>query len=216
MGACFIAESQEEVESLAKLLSRCHKGNEALLVCSSTENTGRAVRVVGARRLKKKALVLDHSGTVQRLGFPTDDFPLELDDGKPKDAKEQKKDEALPKKCPECHFMKPPKVSVCPQCGFKASRQNAVEEIEGELQLIKKNGKKARPEDKQRVYSELLAIKVSKGYSDGWLAHKYRAYFGVWPKGLMAVAIEPTPEVRAFVTSQNIRFAKSKEVRNAA
>ena len=173
-------------------------------------------RVLRPHETKDRALVLDHSGTVTRLGFPTDDFPLELDDGKPKDAKEQKKDEALPKKCPECHYMKPPKVSVCPQCGFKASRQNAVEEAEGELQLIKKNGKKARPEDKQRVYSELLAIKVAKCYSDGWLAHKYRAYFGVWPKGLMAAAIEPSPEIRAFVTSQNIRFAKSKEMRNAA
>lgn len=173
-------------------------------------------RVLRPHETKDRALVLDHSGTVQRLGFPTDDFPLELDDGKPKDAKQEKPEESLPKKCPECHFMKPPKVSICPQCGFKASRQSEVEEIEGELQLIKKNGKKAKVEDKQRVYSELLAIKLAKGYSDGWVSHKYRAYFGVWPKGLIDAAIEPSAEIKAFVTSQNIRFAKAKDLKNAA
>lgn len=216
LGACFIAESQEEVESLAKLLSRCHKGNEALLVCSSTENTGRAVRVVGARRLKKKALVLDHSGTVQRLGFPTDDFDLELDDGKPKDAKEKKPEAALPKKCPECHHMKPPKVSICPKCGFKASRTSEVEEVDGELQLLKKGQKKFSQNDKQKVYSELLAIKLAKGYSDGWINHKYKAYFGVWPKGMQPYALEPSPEIKSWIISQNIRFAKSQEVKRAA
>jgi superfamily II DNA or RNA helicase len=173
-------------------------------------------RVLRPHETKEKALVLDHSGTTQRLGFPTDDLPLELDDGKPKDAKKEKPEEALPKKCPECSFMKPPKVSICPKCGFKASRQNAIEEADGELQLIKKNGKKAKIEDKQKVYSELLAMKLAKGYSDGWVAHKYKAYFGVWPRGLQDYAIEPSPEMKSWVTSQNIRFAKSKEVKNAA
>lgn len=162
----------------------------------------------------KKALVLDHSGTVQRLGFPTDDFPLELDDGKPK-ATSKGAEEALPKKCPECHFMKPPKVSVCPRCGFKASRQNAIEERDGELTLMVK-GKKAKKEDKQQVYSELLSVKNAKGYSDGWVAHKYRAYFGVWPVGLARTCAEPSSEMMSWLKSQQIRFAKSQEAKRAA
>lgn len=174
-------------------------------------------RVLRPHATKDKALVLDHSGTVQRLGFPTDDFPLELDDGKPKAAEKQKPEAALPKKCPECHHMKPPKVSVCPKCGFKASRaQSGIEEVEGELQLLKKGQKKFSQADKQRVYSELLAIKSARGYNDGWLSHKYRAYFGVWPKGLNQCAIEPSPEIKSWITSQNIRFAKSSEVKRAA
>ena len=44
-------------------------------------------RVLRPHATKDRALVLDHSGTVHRLGFPTDDFPMELDDGKPKQAK---------------------------------------------------------------------------------------------------------------------------------
>lgn len=173
-------------------------------------------RVLRPHETKEKALVLDHSGTVQRLGFPTDDFPMELDDGKPKDAKQQKPEEALPKKCPECHHMKPPKVSICPKCGFKPSRMSQVEEADGELMLVSKGAKKHTLHDKQRVYSELLAIKRARGYNDGWLNHKYRAYFGVWPKGMQDYALEPSPEIRSWVTSQNIRFAKSKEMKRAA
>lgn len=173
-------------------------------------------RVLRPHETKERALVLDHSGTVQRLGFPTDDFDLELDDGKPKSAEKKKPEESLPKKCPECHHMKPPKVSVCPKCGFKASRQSEIEEIEGELQLLKKGQKKFTQQDKQRVYSELLAIKSARGYNDGWLNHKYRAYFGVWPKGMLEYAIEPSPEIKSWVTSQNIRWAKSQEAKRAA
>lgn len=174
-------------------------------------------RVLRPHATKEKALVLDHSGTVQRLGFPTDDFPLELDDGKPKVAEKQKPEAALPKKCPECHHMKPPKVSVCPKCGFKASRaQSEIEEVEGELQLLKKGQKKFSQNDKQKIYSELLAIKLAKGYSDGWINHKYKAYFGVWPRGMQDYAIEPSPEIKSWIVSQNIRFAKSQEAKRAA
>jgi len=172
-------------------------------------------RVLRPHETKDRAIVLDHSGTVQRLGFPTDDFPLELDDGKPKDATTKQKEEALPKKCPECHFMKPPKVSVCPKCGFKASRQNAVEEVDGELTLMVK-GKKAKKEDKQQVFSELLSVRLAKGYSDGWVSHKYRAYFGCWPVGLARTCAEPSPEMLSWLKSQQIRFAKSHEARHAA
>ena len=51
---------------------------------------------------KTNALLLDHSGSTARLGHPCDDLPLELDDGKPRDASSQKAEtreaaaEALP------------------------------------------------------------------------------------------------------------------------
>ena len=174
-------------------------------------------RVLRPHETKVKALVLDHSGTVQRLGFPTDDFPLELDDGKPKAAEKQKPEAALPKKCPECHHMKPPKVAVCPKCGFQASRPfGGVESVDGELALLKKGAKKATQNDKQKMYSELMAIARAKGYSDGWIAHKYKAKFGVWPRGMQEYAIEPSPETKSWLLSQAIRFAKSQEVKRAA
>lgn len=170
-------------------------------------------RVLRPHHSKDKALVLDHSGTVQRLGFPTDDLPLELDDGKAKDAKQTAKEDPKPKVCGQCKAVNPPKTVVCPKCGNVAQKQNEVETIDGELSLVVKGAKKA---DKQKVYSELLAIKLAKGYSDGWLSHKYRAYFGVWPVGMVPVASEPSPEIKSWVTSQNIRYAKAKELRHAA
>lgn len=56
--------------------------------------------------------MLDHSGTVKRLGFPTDDLPLELDDdtATTSGAKAPERKEPLPKACPSCKFMKPAKV----------------------------------------------------------------------------------------------------------
>ena len=172
-------------------------------------------RVLRPHHSKDKALVLDHSGTVGRLGFPTDDLPLELDDGKPKESAAQKKEEALPKECPECHYMKPPKTSICPKCGYKPIRQNDLIEVDGELKKVTK-GKKPKHDDKQQIYSELLSIKATKGYSDGWLAHKYKAYFGVWPKDMQRVAKEPSDNLWAWVISQNIRWAKGKEKQRAS
>lgn len=68
---------------------------------------------------KVRALLLDHSGSTVRLGHPCDDLPLELDDGKPKTAgKQRERDTPLPKPCPKCHFVKPPKIHVCPNCSF--------------------------------------------------------------------------------------------------
>jgi superfamily II DNA or RNA helicase len=174
-----------------------------------------AGRVLRPHETKDRALILDHSGTVCRLGFPTDDLPLDLDDGKPKKLSSSEQEKPEPKPCPSCAYVKPPRTPVCPQCGHATRVKSEVVTEDGDLELVARK-RKAKIEDKQRVYSELLAIKSYRGYSDGWVAHKYRAYFGVWPRGLSDVCIEPSPEINAWVTSQNIRFAKAKDARNAA
>lgn len=174
-----------------------------------------AGRVLRPHELKDRALILDHSGTSLRLGFPTDELKLELDDGKPKKAGQDEQQKPEPKPCAVCAYVKPPRTPVCPKCGNVAQVKHGLVEEDGELELVNRK-KKARFEDKQQCYSELLAIKLSKGYSDGWVAHKYRAMFGVWPRGMQDVCAEPSAEVRSFVQSQNIRFAKATEKRNAA
>ena len=169
-----------------------------------------AGRVLRPHESKDRALILDHSGTVSRLGFPTDDFPLELDDGKPKAATGAEQNKPEPKPCAVCAYVKPPRTPVCPKCGHVARVKSEIVAEDGELELVSKK-RKAKIEDKQRIWSELLAVKLAKGYSDGWAAHKYRAYFGVWPRGLQDVCAEPSPEIYSFITSQNIRFAKRNE-----
>lgn len=155
---------------------------------------------------KERALILDHSGTVSRLGFPTDDLPLELDDGKQKEsAGPKKREEPLPKPCPSCSYMKPPKVHKCPSCGFAPVKQSDIVPEEGTL--VKKAPKRALG-DKQEVYSMLIGIRMKHGYARGWCAHKYREIFGVWPRGLSERPREPSPEVLSWVRSRQIRYAK--------
>jgi superfamily II DNA or RNA helicase len=173
-----------------------------------------AGRVLRPHETKERALILDHSGTVIRLGFPTDEFPLELDDGTPRAACASKEREApLPKACPSCSYVKT--AHKCPVCGFAPERKADVGVKDGELVLLAKKAK-ATKMDKQDFYSQLIAIAEAKGYRDGWVAHKYREYFGVWPRGLQDLAAEPTKEVTDFLKHLQIRHAKSKEVQHAA
>jgi superfamily II DNA or RNA helicase len=174
-----------------------------------------AGRVLRPHESKTRALILDHSGTVARLGFPTDEFPLELDDGTPRQAgasKDQVK--KLPKACPSCSYVKPAAVHQCPVCGFAPEKRSDVTVKDGDLVLVTK--KKAGRIAKQAFYSQLIAIAESKGYRDGWVGHKFKEYFGVWPRGLTRVAAEPTAEVKNFLKHLQIRHAKSKEAHRDA
>jgi superfamily II DNA or RNA helicase len=162
---------------------------------------------------KERALILDHSGSVSRLGFPTDEFPLELDDGTPRKAGAGgDRPEKLPKACPSCSYMKPAGVHQCPVCGFAPAKQSDVTVGEGELVQLKR---KAPKMEKQAFYSQLVAIAEAKGYRDGWIAHKYREYFGVWPRGLQDVAVEPTKAVYDFLKHLQIRHAKAAKAKGA-
>ncbi|GIZ54059.1 helicase [Noviherbaspirillum aridicola] len=170
-----------------------------------------AGRVLRPHESKDRALILDHSGTVTRLGFPTDEFPLELDDGSPKKqqgGQQKEAKEQLPKACSSCSYMKPAKVHKCPVCGFEPKKQSDVEVQEGDLVLVAKRGKKAQKADKQSFYSQLLAVAASRGYQDGWVSHKYREYFGVWPVGLVRMTAEPTQETLDYLKHLQIRHAK--------
>lgn len=171
-----------------------------------------AGRVLRPSEGKTRALILDHSGTVKHLGFPTDDLPLELDDGKPKKSSSTKKKEKLPKACPSCAYMK--LSHICPQCGFAPEKQNTVETVEGELVKQTRKKTKATMAEKQQFYSELLGLAAMRKYSEGRCAHIYRDRFGVWPNGLDRMACEPSKETKSFVQSRNIAFAKG--MKNAA
>jgi hypothetical protein len=41
-----------------------------------------------------------------------------------------------------------------------------------------------------------------QGWSPGRAAHTYREKFGVWPRGLMDVPKEPTPDVEKFIKAR--------------
>lgn len=170
---------------------------------------------------KEKALILDHSGTCQRLGFPTDDrSDIPMDDGKPKagsDAKEKEKVEALPKVCPACSFLKPAKTPICPACGHQARKPTDIVMEDGDLVLVQKS-KKHKAEDpalrfgsKQKLWSMLLGYCDSKGYKRGFAANKYKGITGVWPRLVHDIACEPSPELKSWLVADRIRWANAKK-----
>lgn len=171
-----------------------------------------AGRVLRPHPGKDRALILDHSGSVLRLGFPTDDLPLELDDGSPNKAgSRQERKPSEPKPCPSCRLVRPPGVHECPNCGFKPQRQNDIEVADGELHRLTRKKNASTRFEKAATYSGLLEIAHERRYSDRWAAHQYRKIFGVWPRALPEVRRPPTAELRSWIKAQQIAFAKARE-----
>ena len=164
-----------------------------------------AGRVLRRFQGKLRAIILDHSGTVHRLGYPTDDLPLELCDGTSKktdksDSKEVPKKE---KKCPQCHLIK--KTHKCPNCGFEPVQVNEVEVADGELSKAEK--KKVFKGDKQQIWSECLGM----GKSPGAAAHLYKSITGVWPRKLNDIPLHPSDYVKGCDKRNMIAYLAGKK-----
>lgn len=189
---------------------------EVMILAKPTKSLTAWVQMVG-RILrpfegKQVGIVLDHSGSVNRLGYPTDDLPLELCDGSDKKKSEQK--EPPPKKenkCPKCHFIK--KTLICPKCGFKAEKTNDVEVGIGELTKVERRVARS---DLQAWYSQLLCFEKSKNYNHGWAANKYREKFGIWPRKLTDTHIQPGKEVLDWLTSRQIAWRATQKKLSSA
>lgn len=188
----------------------------ALILARPTKSEMLYVQIIG-RALrpapgKADALILDHTGTTQRLGFVTDIGHALLDGGKPRtNSGSRPKPERLPSKCPVCSCLKPAGIHKCPACGFAPERQSTVEAVDGELVMLKGKVRKPNRGELQKFYSGLLWYVEDRGYSKGWAANQYRAKFGVWPRSLHDVSAPPDAACRGWVTSQAIAFRKKME-----
>jgi len=195
------------------------KNNDQIIVSHIIESADIVVNVPKIQ--KRSALVFDHSGSVHRLGYPDsieyDSLPKENDgmDSAEKKKQEQEKKERLPEQCENCNFMK--MKFICEKCGHRPSigadvdtdRSRGLNAVSGKERTITKA-------EKQDFYSQLIGYqreRIAKGrpVSDGWVAHKYKAKFGAWPQSLSKSAKVPSGEVKSWITSQNIRYAKSKK-----
>jgi len=181
-----------------------------------TQKIGRSCRIADG---KVDAIVLDHSGNMQRLGFPEDIEVEELDDGDKKESAERQekkakeKKEKLPKECQKCKHLKRANEHECPKCGFTPKFIENVEIEEGELVKIK--GNKYSKDDKQRIFAELKGYQrermlAGKNLTDGWVANTYKDMVGVWPKGLRDTPSQPSEQVRGFIKHKAIAWARSK------
>src|SRR6516165_10772471 len=174
---------------------------------------GRGLRTADG---KKDCIILDHSGAVFEHGFPEDrvEWPLAPD----RKAKSPAHTTRVARKtklveCSQCSAIRLPG-EPCPHCGFLPQRPaRDVFVGEGELGLVSNGRARATPNDpatRQRWHSMLKHIANERGYKPGWIAHKYREKFGVFPSWHAdPVPIPPSPEVKSWVRSRAIAYAKS-------
>ncbi|WP_407194386.1 DEAD/DEAH box helicase [Bradyrhizobium sp. STM 3566] len=171
---------------------------------------GRGLRTADG---KDDCLILDHSDNHLRLGFVTDIHHDKLDDGRERQKSEPKTKEALPKKCPKCTFLKPPKTPICPACGFKPEPKCDVVNKAGELIELRTRDQKTKVTHAERVtfYCELKHFAAARGYKSGWVAHKFKEKFGSWPTGLDGYpAVKPTAATLGWIRSRQIAYAKAR------
>lgn len=190
---------------------------ECLVIARPTRSLGlhRQILGRGARPCqgKKSFMVLDHGGNVKRLGFYEDEIEWALDgkeaSNKPK---AQRKKE---KRIITCDYCKSLVVGArCPTCGHEIQNfGKRIDEIEASLVPVGKTKKKTYTMDeKRRWWAQFEYERRRLGKSESWLKAQYRSKFGVWYQGMDGVAPqEPTQEVKNWMTSQRIRWIKSKQ-----
>jgi superfamily II DNA or RNA helicase len=171
---------------------------------------GRGLRTADG---KTDCLILDHSDNHTRLGFVTDIHHEELDDGRERQKAVPKEKEALPKKCPKCSFLKPPKMLACPCCGFVPAPQCKVVHREGELVefVSRQQAKPTNNTEQVRFYRELKHYAANRNYKAGWSAHKYKEKFGHWPPREFEafVPLPPSRVTLGWIKSRQIAYAKA-------
>lgn len=163
-------------------------------------------RILRPSEGKTVGTIIDHSGSVHSLGYPTDDLPLELCDGEKKQKDKHEQKEKKDRLCPNCKMIKRGK--ICTNCGHVTEVQSKeVESADGNIGKVKRHSKT----EKQDWYSKLLYYSMDNGYKRGWAANKYREKFGVWPKNLNETRSQPDKDVLNWIKSRQIAWSHSKK-----
>lgn len=194
-------------------------------LCRPTKSDMLFVQIIGrglrTAEGKDHCLILDHSDNHTRLGFVTDiDASFEgLHVGKTPVTSNRTEGIALPKECPQCTYLKPPRTALCPACGFLAKATYNVKPEAGELRELKPKPKQPQQTtfDKQVFFSELLAYAQGKGYKQGWASNQFRERTGVWPNYYKGTppAQSVSAQTMNWIKSRQIAYAKGRAKRDA-
>lgn len=170
-------------------------------------------RIMRSHPSKEFGVWLDHSGNYLRFRDDWDELyqegVTELDKRVERAKKEPTEKEKKESKCPSCGYLWPASADACPSCGHVRQRRNQVAAVAGELEELF-TGSRAKKDDKQVFYSELIFYAAQRGYNPHWAAHKYREKFGVWPRGLSDTAMPTSVKTVGWIKSRNIAWAKAQ------
>jgi superfamily II DNA or RNA helicase len=182
---------------------------------------GRGLRIEDG---KKDCLLFDHSGNIERHGFIDDPITWTLS-GKRKAwiVPERDKDEKLPNpvKCRVCGQIFIDR-KECPICGTELKPfGKQIDHRDVELKELKKKNRDYTWEQKIDVMMALRWHAEQKGYLDGWVAHAYKSFFGVWPNDgrvKYAPPMEPSGEakniLKHILIKKAYQYKKRKEMAN--
>jgi len=170
-------------------------------------------RVMRPHEGKQFAVWLDHSGNYLRFRDDWDklyDHGVdELKEGSEKARKEPSVKEKKDAMCPSCGGLWTSPTNICDECGFERKSPRDIINVPGELTELDVANRKLVI-DNQQFYSEVLYYSRTKGYADGWVAHKYKEKFGVWPRGLRLEPLPPSIATSKWIKSRLIAYAKGK------
>lgn len=168
-------------------------------------------RFIRAFEGKDKAIIFDHAGNIERLGFPDDELPSELDMGEPNvNSDTRDRDEPTPWNCPKCHTLVAPGTRVCNTCGFIARQQSEIEISAGVLQRIERSGLS----QKQAIHAMLNHICTERKYKPGWTANQYKEIFGNYPGNLnKEIKEEPVTELVEWLAKKRRNFLANRHIR---
>jgi DNA repair protein RadD len=170
---------------------------------------------------KTDALILDHAGAVFAHGFPDDPIEWTLAEDRRAENKAHasrgKRGSPALVDCPECHAVRF-QGQPCPACGWRPrSKPAAVEVAEGDLGRVERDRNvTAVTHDRRRFYAMLLHIAGERGYQRGWAGHKFKEKFGAWPSWRFIDPLPADDEVRSWVRSRAIAYAKAMQKAGAA
>jgi DNA repair protein RadD len=166
---------------------------------------------------KTDVVILDHSGAVFRHGLPEDRVAWTLDPDRRATAPEhQKRQSARESKLIECSQCSTLRVGgkPCPHCGFLPQRPaQYVAHVEGELVEYRTKPPIYEIPDRRRWHAMLRAAAIERGKNPGWAFYLYQQKFHEKPQWAWRnESWPPTDEVRSWVRSRAIAYAKRRSV----
>src|SRR5262249_17983707 len=175
-------------------------------------------RVLRPAEGKPDAIILDHSGAVYRHGFAEDPVEWTLDpDIHAESPTHQHRLETHASRLLQCTQCAAIRIAgePCPACGFLPQRPPRPFHVsDGDLGLVEGGRARAVEYDsatRAQWLGMLTAIADERGYKPGWAAVNYKEKFNSWPPyGAVVAPLPPSPEVRSWVRSRLIAYAKSR------